>query len=391
MVNTAEFIRIHRGDDIRQLALQGKKFPDVDMPFALDQIAGWQIARTKLPSWVAEDDIIYPPHISMEQCSSEQTAHYKAEIAERIVKHGSFADLTGGFGVDFSFMAKSFDQATYVERQDHLCEIARHNFAHLHLDNATVINSDGIEYLQDMQPVDLLYLDPARRSESGQRTYALEDCTPNVLELRDLLLKKATKVMIKLSPMLDWHKVADDVQTVEEVHIVSVKNECKELLVVLSQEKTSTRIICVNDDNTTEFTLNEVSEEHYAGNFSDYRYVWEPNASIMKAGCFGTLCQRFGVAKAAPHSNLFLSDETVPFPGRGFEIITISSMNKREIKSTLSGISQANIAVRNFPLSAVELRKRLKLKDGGVHYIFGTTDQQGSHVLLICKKMENVK
>lgn len=242
---TRAFAEAHRNEDVRDLALKTKRTADLDLPAALDQIAGWQIARNKLPQWAACADIVYPAHISMEQCSSQFTAQYKAEIARRLLRSlpqsagqtandATMTDLTGGFGVDFSYLAREFGHATYVERQSHLCELAAHNMAALGLTQAQVVCGDGVEYLRAMEPAQLIYIDPARRDEHGARTYAIEDCTPDVLALRDLLLAKARYVMIKLSPMLDWRKAVDDFAgTVAEVHIVSTGNECKELLLVL--------------------------------------------------------------------------------------------------------------------------------------------------------------
>ena len=384
---TAEFIRAHADDDIRQLALKGTKNPDIDLPFALDQIAGRQTARRKLPSWAATDGIIYPPHLSMEQCSSEQTANYKAQLA------GSghrMADLTGGFGVDFSFMAQGFQEAVYVERQEHLCDIARHNFDILEL-KAEVVCCDSVEYLRQMPHVDLIYIDPARRDDHGQRTYGISDCTPDVVALRDLLLEKADRVIIKLSPMLDWRKAVQDLgeSYVHEVHIVSVQNECKELLLVLEErEEREFSVHCVNDDSVfiahplcPQTTLSPLTTSLSS------QHLYEPNASIMKAGCFNDVANAFGVSALAPNSHLFVSDSlVVEFPGRAFHIDAITTLNKRELRTTLAGVTQANITVRNFPLTVAQLRSRLKLNEGGSTYIFATTLADKSHVLLICRK-----
>lgn len=375
---------------MRELALQGAGRHDVDMPFVLNQIAGWQTARTKLPSWAECEDIVYPPHLSMEQCSSEQTALYKLSL---VGEGQSMVDLTGGFGVDFSFLARKFRSATYVERMSHLCDIARHNFEVLGLRQADIVCGDGVDYLRTMTPVDFIYLDPARRDANGSRTYALADCTPNVLELRDLLLKKAPTVMIKLSSMLDWHKVVIDLGCVSEVHVVSAKNECKEMLVVLRRDDSKPlRCFAVNDDETVDFCAsdNVSSLVRLIADVSEIRqgsYLFEPNASLMKLGCFGLLCERYGVMKIGAHSNLFIADESVDFPGRKFQISAVSSMNKKELRRNMTGIESANIAVRNFPLSPQDLRRQLKLKDGGDTYIFATTQGERNHVVIVAKKV----
>ena len=259
-MTTAEFIREYRERDIRQLALQANRFPDVDMPYALDQIQGWQIARRKLPKWAACDGVIFPPHLSMEQCSSEPTAQYKlnlamewttlnSELSTQNCRRQQFktqnskfktstrmTDLIGGFGVDFSFTSCAFAAATYVERNEQLCHIVEHNLPLLGLNNATVVCADAVEYLSTVEPQTMLFLDPARRDEHGAKTVMLADCTPDVVQLLPKLLEKSRFTMLKLSPMLDWHKAVDDLHgTVREVHIVSVGGECKELLLVLSK------------------------------------------------------------------------------------------------------------------------------------------------------------
>lgn len=316
--------------------------------------------------------------------------------SDTLVAKRAMVDLTGGFGVDFSYLARGFNQATYVERQRHLCDLAEHNMAALGLDQARIVCGDGVEYLRQMDPVDFIYLDPARRDEHGARTYAIEDCMPNVLELRDLLLAKSQCTLVKLSPMLDWRKaVADFDGAVREVHIVATGNECKELLLVLGQqvheELSAPRVFCVNDNQRIDYDSAAYTQGLRIGGKplpEVKNYLYEPNASIMKAGCFDLVEERFGVTQVGPSSHLFASATPVAdFPGRGFAIEAIGGMNKKDIKRLLNGTKQANIAVRNFPLTAPQLRKKLKLADGGPVYLFGTTMQGGGHVLLRTSKI----
>jgi len=380
---TSNYIQEHAGDDVRQLALQGSKDPEVDMTFALEQIAGRQKAKTKIPSWAAIDGIIYPSHLSMEQCSSEQTAKYKASIAG---EGALLVDLTGGFGVDLVFMAKIFERAIYVERQEQLCAISSENYKRLSLHHIEVVCGDGIDYLHQLDHADLIFLDPARRDEYGGRTYGIADCTPNVLEILDELLEKADSVMLKLSPMLDWRKAVEDLGgKVCEVHIVSVDNECKELLLILEADERPLKVFCVNNDNVFSFDRDYKSPTHLSP--TNLFFLFEPNASIMKAGCFDILAEKFGARQLDKNSHLFVSDRDIPdFPGRRFTIERTTSMNKRELKEALSGIDRANITVRNFPMSVAELRKKLKLKDGGDLYVFAATVAGQGHQLFICRK-----
>ena len=516
---TLDFIRQHQDDDVRQLAFLGSKYPEVDMPFALDQIRGRKMARVKLPRWASIDGIIYPPHISMEQCSSEQTALYKAELAARLLglspsssengeekekesenasnlhlseicefagkgavdsefakneatcekqqilteleenvneikeetyggdfsEETGFVDLTGGFGVDFSYIASRLGvKSMYVERQAHLCEAAKENFGRLGLKNAIVKNGDGIEVLHSFASkkeaaasdslgitedqsqsllktnlgLKLIFIDPARRDDAGNKVVSLKDCTPDVTLLQEEMLSKADYVIIKLSPMLDWHRAVSELNCVKEVHIISVNNECKELLLVLSarnkggnvgsnsfpvQDNGSVllsvedfghpgnlRIYSINDSQSfvcDEMEMEESSVKIAPSTFEEMQYLYEPNASLMKAGCFGVLSERYDARMLSKNSHLFVSRDLIAaFPGRSFRIIAISSFNKKELKRHLSGITKANIATRNFPLPVAELRKRLKLKDGGETYIFATTLSDESHVLVITEK-----
>lgn len=489
---TLDFIRQHQDDDVRQLAFLGSKYPEVDMPFALDQIRGRKMARVKLPRWASIDGIIYPPHISMEQCSSEQTALYKAELAARLLglspsssengeekekesenasnlhlseicefagkgavdsefakneatckkqqilteskesvneikeephegdfsEETGFVDLTGGFGVDFSYIASRLGvKSMYVERQTHLCEAAKENFGRLGLKNAIVKNGDGIEVLHSFASkkeaaasdslgitedqsqsllktnlgLKLIFIDPARRDDAGNKVVSLKDCTPDVTLLQEEMLSKADYVIIKLSPMLDWHRAVSELNCVQEVHIISVNNECKELLLVLSARNMGNlRIYCVNDAQSfvcEESDMESSSVKIAPFTLEEMQYLYEPNASLMKAGCFSVLSERYGARMLSKNSHLFVSREPIAvFPGRSFRIIAISSFNKKELKRHLSGITKANIAIRNFPLSVAELRKRLKLKDGGETYIFATTLSDESHVLVITEK-----
>ena len=468
-MTTAEFIQEYREKDTRQLALQSARFPDVDMPYALDQIKGWQTARRKLPTWAACDGIVYPPHLSMEQCSSEPTAQYKLNLAMEWASRvesselrvesselrvdnsseqpatlnsqlstlnchaSSMTDLTGGFGVDFSFTSCAFASATYVERNEQLCRMVEHNLPLLGIDNAKVVCADAVDYLSTLDMQTMIFLDPARRDQHGAKTVMLADCTPDVVQLLPQLLKKSRFTMLKLSPMLDWHKAVEDLQgTVREVHIVSVGGECKELLLVLSKEiESELKVFCADleagggsgeaglSGGSSSPSCSSLSSEPsfprtpsspsahsnaslfvYAPGSSSLapnsklktqnsKFLHEPNASIMKAGCFDELAAAYGVSPVSRNSHLFLSAEPVDgFPGRSFSIERVTTLNKRELRQALAGIEKANIATRNFPLSVAELRKRLKLKDGGDVYIFATTTAEGEHVLLISRKYQ---
>ena len=390
---TIRFIEENAKADVRSLALQAKKYPEVDMAVAVVQIAGRQIAEAKVPSWHRVEGLLYPKHLSMEQCSSEATALYKAGLVEG----ETFADLTGGFGIDCSFLSRKFKKADYVERQAELCELAGHNFPLLGL-NIGVHHEDGVEYLKRMQPVDCLYLDPARRDGHGGKTVAISDCEPDVSALEELLVEKAKTVMVKLSPMLDLSLALKNLKYVQEVHIVSVNNECKELLLLLQKGAVSSemKIHC-------EHIVNFCEHQHYAFTLSQEHasecplaeavgaYLYEPNASILKAGAYRSLTQAYSVKKLHVSSHLYTSTDFIAdFPGRRFKVEAVSGFGKKELKEFMQGMEKANLTIRNFPSSVAELRKRLKLKEGGEDYLFATTLADESKVLVKCRKVSSL-
>ncbi len=438
-MTTSEFVKQFRQADPRKLALQASRYPDVDMPYALNQIQGWQTALRKLPSWAACDGVVYPPHLNMEQCSSEATARYKQQVARRWAERipnasrTSMTDLTGGFGVDFSFTSRCFDCATYVERNASLCEVVGANLPRLGIRNAQVECAEAEAVLEQMEPQTMIFLDPARRDEHGAKTVLIADCTPDVCQLLPCLMQKSQFVMLKLSPMLDWHKAIVDLDgKVREVHIVSADGECKELLLVLAPDGTpEVQVFCVDilskpdsqgvyprsefvysiatnvqeevmennsksENSTSAQPTNSTFNIQHSTlppatnstfNIQHSTFLYEPNASVMKAGCFDEIARAYGVSAISRNSHLFLSDREIDgFPGRSFAIDAVTTMNKRQLRQTLSGMKQANIAVRNFPLSVAELRKRLKLNDGGDTYIFATTTSEGDHILMLTHK-----
>lgn len=395
---TQLFIREHSSDDVRALALQAKKYPDIDMPTAITQIAGRQVAAEKIPSWREMEEIWYPKHLSLEQCSSETTARYKA----RLFQGDSLTDLTGGFGIDCSFLAAGFKSATYVERQEELCEIAEHNFPILNLNHIDVRNEDGVAYLQTMSPVDCIFLDPARRNEHGGKTVAISDCEPDVAGLEELLLSKAKRIMVKLSPMLDLSLALKELKHTQEVHILSVNNECKELLLLLGQEAPTEQappeeipIRCANlftkgAQQEQHFAFTREQEQHSQCTYTDSLgdYLYEPNASLLKAGAFRSVAAAYSVRKLHPNSHLYTSDTFIEnFPGRIFRIVNQCSFNRKEAKESLADLKKANVTVRNFPATVAELRKRLHLTEGGDTYLFASTLNDGRKVIIRCEKV----
>ena len=384
---TQKFIQEHREDDVRKLALQAGKFKGVDIRQAVTQIEGWQLAKNKLPEWAASEGIIFPPRISMEQCSSQATALYKAAL----ISGESIADLTGGFGIDCSYLARNFKKAFYVERNPLLCDIARNNFPLLALKHIEIVNGECEDIISTLPSLDWIFIDPARRDGDGRKVVALSDCTPSVAELEEILLQKSKKVMIKCSPMLDIAAARRELKNISEIHVVALNNECKELLFILSSEKAEPRTHCVNITSKGEETFSFTEQEEQTASIvlTDKvgEYLYEPHAAIQKAGCHRTLAQVTQTKKLHPNSHLYTADKETPdFPGRKFRVVKVLGFTKNDIKE-LSALGKANITIRNFPESVQQLRKRLKLAEGGEKYIFATTLANESKVLAVCERI----
>ena len=388
---TRDFIEKHLKDDVRQLALQ--KFPDdVDKMLVLNQIEARQLLSKKVPSWASNPDLLFPKHLSIEQCSSELTAKYKASIIEG---GDTFVDLTGGLGIDSYFLSEKFKTSYYVENQKELCDLAEHNFGVLGR-KITVVNSDAESFLSKNQNFDLIFIDPARRDIYNRKMVSLHDCSPDVVDLQNVLLKNAKNVLIKASPMLDISLITNELQNISEIHIVSVKNECKEILIKIEPGfEGEIKYFCVNfvgnDLKTSQFfEFSEISECSEYSSFAPTikRYLYEPNASLMKSGAFKLISQRFGIEKLHVNSHLYTSDHLVSdFPGRIFEVVGFAPFNKKIKKELLNDITEASVATRNFPLSANELRKSLNLKESDKNFIFGTTLIGEKKVVILCKKI----
>lgn len=401
MINE-EFIKQHRNESPLSLAL--KKAPEgVDLQWCLRQIEGYNIAKKKLPEWAKTDNIWFPHRLSMEQCSSEATAKYKQAIAERLGTK-VLIDLTGGFGIDFSYMAKNMETACYVEQQEELCNIASHNFPLMELQNTQISNTTCEEFWEQytadvaraetQRDKSLIYLDPARRNGRGEKVFSINDCTPDVTYLQDSLLEHSAHVMLKLSPMLDIVQARRMLKDIAEIHVVSVKGECKELVFVLSKGADEQRYYCVNLETSEEtFTSSLSATMEHADiasptEIAEGTIIFEPNASIMKAGVQNAFAKQYNLKKLHPMSNLFLGNNPVEnIPARQFVIERISDFQKANIKSFMQSIRQANLTIRNFPSTVDDLKKRLKIKDGGSIYLFATTLSDESHVLIRCKKI----
>ena len=382
---TRQFIRENLNADVPTLAL--KKAPvGTDFSLALRQIEARQLLRKKVPSWSENEDLLFPPHLSIEQCSSEASAKYKASL----LQGQSFVDLTGGLGIDTYFISRQFQQADYVERQTELCELARYNFDVLNAD-IKVWNKTAEDYLKHCEPKDCIFLDPARRDAYGRKTVSISDCTPDVIDLQEKLLQKAEKVMIKLSPMLDISQALGELHHVKEVHVVAVFNECKELDFIMERDyQGEPQFVCVNLlTSQAKLCFTREEERSCPSRIADtvLNYLYEPNPAVMKAGCYKLLTERFDVLKLHKNSNLYTSEQFNPnFPGRIFKVEDWTPYSKKIKQTLLSDVAQASIAVRNFPLSVAELRKILRIGDGDAIYLFATTLKGEKKIIIRTKK-----
>ena len=392
---TLQYISAHADSDVSHLALHSSKDPQVDMAVALQQIAGRQKAKEKLPEWYATEGILYPKKVSLEQCSSSQTADYKASLVEG----ASFADFSGGFGVDTAAFSKKFGKGWYVEPQEELCELFQHNCKVLDINNVDIINGSMEDNLASIEHMDMIYLDPSRRDTHGRRVVSLTDCTPNLLEWKSALLKRCNILMVKMSPMIDIFQTLRDLPETYAVHVVAVEGECKEVLFLLSRRDapwhvstTSPTILAVDINKTATSCVETTLETEHPTPpqiaIELGTYLYEPNAAVMKASIFNALSQKFQISKLAKNTNLFTSNELhEDFPGRVFSIEAVHEFHPRKTAKELSHLESASIAVRNFPLTAEELRKTLKIKDGNTCYLFGCTLWDGRKVVVVGDKL----
>lgn len=389
-IPTIEFIKKQIQTDPNALLLAAKKYPDMDIPFVVDQITCRKQIKDKLPAWYANYDLYFPAKITTEQCSSEQTASYKQRLAS-----GNIAcDMTGGLGIDTYYISRNFEKFFYLERYEAYCNAARHNFNVLGASNIDVLNGDSIQLLNDLPSLDLIYVDPARRSDCNKRLYDLSECEPNVVDLAPILLSKAKKLIVKVSPMADIHRCIELIPQVKRIHVLSVRNECKELLLEVdsTEESKDVEIVCVNFPVTGEqsFSFFFNAEKSAPLNVVNtvHKYLYEPNASILKAGAFKSVATQFGIKKLHQHSHLYTSSELITdFPGRIFEVIEVDGFSKKWLQTASKQIGQANLTTRNFPMTVAEIRKRSKLQEGGSLYLFATTLSDDQKVIVSCEKL----
>ncbi len=386
---TKQFITEHGKDDVFALKLKYKNDSQVDIDLAIRQIIGKQKVKSKIPLFYNTEDVLYPVQLSLEQSSSELTAKYKSSLC----KGNTLVDLTGGFGVDCCFMSGHFKQVTYVERQSELCELAKYNFKALEKSHIQVIHAETEEYLQEMEAVDWIFIDPARRSSSGKKVVLLSDCEPDVSVLSTVLLEKSNRIMIKLSPMMDITAALRELPTTSEIHIISVENECKEVLLILEQSvQDNKKIKTINFGKNNENQVFEYSIDDELSAIASFtstidKYVYEPNAAVMKSGAFKLVGDRFYLCKLHKNTHLYTSNKLLPdFPGRIFEALHLWGNSKAELKELVQHLPKANITTRNYPISVDELRKKLKIKDGGDTYLFACTLADEQKIIIECKK-----
>lgn len=384
-IEIQEFINSNLNSDISSLLLKGIHFEGIDSKTIIEQIEAKKRCEKKLPTWFNTENIYYPNKLNIEQTSSEITAKYKANL----ISGKSLIDLTGGFGVDTYHFSKKAESVTHCEVNTELSEIVKHNYQVLKAKNINCLNENGIDALKRIdKPFDWIYIDPSRRDNSKNKVFLLSDCAPNIKTFKDLFLKYAKNVMVKTSPLLDITATKQDLKHVKELHVVAVNNDVKELLWILEQNYEDDFLIkSVNitksKNETFEFFYNE--ELSSSADYSEpLTYLYEPNSAILKAGAFNILSRKLNSFKLHKHSHLYTTEKPIDFPGRQFVIEKVIPFNKKEFAK--KRITKANVTTRNFPLSVNEIRKKLKIKDGGNIYLFFTTDINNSKIILLCSK-----
>ncbi|GAA0723335.1 hypothetical protein GCM10009430_26660 [Aquimarina litoralis] len=370
--------------DITKLILSRSSFEGISSKELAQQINGRNKAKTKLPLWYQTRDIYYPPTINLEQTSSEVTAKYKSELVS-----GDFLiDITGGLGIDDYYFSKKVSRVIHCELNAELSEIANHNFQVLGATNIQTETGDGLVTLENLTKVDWIYIDPSRRHDSKGKVFFLEDCLPDVPTHLDFLLSKSDHILIKTSPLLDINAGIKSLRFVKEIHVVAVQNEVKELLWVIEKDHTNDiaiKTINLTKDGRQEFSFLYEEEKTSIPTISaPKKYLYEPNAAIMKSGGFLSISKSFKIEKLHNHSHLYTSDTWIEFPGRSFEILQIIPYQKKNIKK--ANITKANITTRNFPETVSGIRKKFKIKDGGDTYLFFTTNSDNEKIVIVCNK-----
>lgn len=381
-----EFINENLNSDTSKLLLKGIPFKDIDSKLIIEQIEAKKRCTKKLPTWFNTKNIYYPNKLNIEQTSSENTAKYKASL----VSGKKLIDLTGGFGVDTHYFSKQIEKVTHCEINTALSQIVQHNFKALYSSNINCLNGNGIEELiKNDNTFDWIYIDPSRRDNLKKKVFLLSDCTPDIKKHQELLLKRSNNVMIKTSPLLDLTATLQDLKNVREIHIVANNNEVKELLWILEKNyKGIVNVKTVNLNNkNSQFFEYIFKEEHQAtANYSlPLTYLYEPNAAILKSGGFNSVSDKLNIYKLHQHSHLYTSNNLLEFPGRRFKIERVLPFNKKTIAK--ENISKANITTRNFPVSVTEIRKKHKITDGGMIYLFFTTDINNNKTVIVCSKV----
>ena len=379
-----EFINKNLNSKASDLILKSTLYPEWDMKAIAQQLVGKQIAKKKLPTWFDNNEVLYPVRLSMEQCSSEETAKYKTTI----INSGHGIDLTGGFGVDTFFLSKKSESLIYCERNEDLALLVTNNLKAFNQHNCKVYVGDGVEYLRNIKKIDWIFIDPSRRKEC-QRVFRLDDCEPNVIDLIELFFDKAEHVLIKTAPLLDIRQTLSDLIAVKEVHVIAVNNDCKEVIYLLEKDFTGEpQIFCVNlkKEHKEEFRFTLSGEREALSLYSEpLEYIYEANVAIMKAGAFKSIASKHELYKLHKHSHLYTSQKLInDFPGRRFKIKEIVNPDK---KSLTKLPKKANLSCRNYPHKVDVLKKKLKLSDGGNDYIFATTLIGEQFKLLVCEKI----
>jgi 16S rRNA G966 N2-methylase RsmD len=383
------FIINNLNSDLHRLLLTAQRYPDIDMPYAVSQIEALRKVKDKIPSWF-NPALQFPPSLSLEQSSSEAAATYKSALFSGQI----MADLTGGMGIDSFFWSKSFDTVHYVEQSEQLCRVAQHNFEVLSANGITVHHSDAAAFLaQNTSRFDLVYLDPARRDQQKNKVFLLSDCTPNIVELMDEIFKHTDQILLKTAPMLDIALAVKDLKKVSKIWVCALNNECKEVLYLIDNKSViSENEIEIQTVNLLTGMVNfqftkaeELNAPMHLG--VPQNYLYEPDTALLKAGAFKVFASRYGLNKLHTHTHLYTSDQLMPeMPARSFKIIDVVKYSADAVKSVIKD-SKANIAVRNFPDTVQEMRKKLKLADGGHYYLFGATILEDKKVILVCEKV----
>ena len=381
------FLKQHENADVSELLLKHREILGYPSSFIADQLLARRKVKTKIPALYKNDDIVYPPSVNLEQSSSEETAKFKQKLVSGLIDtRDKGCDLTSGFGIDALFMSASFKSYEVIEPNAALIQLSQRNHVLMEIKNISYRNTSAESFIEQTDKIDFVYIDPSRRTKTNRKVFSLTECEPNVVALQNRIFQKSRYLLIKTSPLLDLQIALTELEHVKTVTVLSTSNECKELLFFCDSDfggEVSIHAVNLAGDNEEHFSFTRTEEKSAEPEYAEAEnYLYEPNASILKAGAFKSFALKMNMAKLHKSTHLYTTREfRRGFPGRVFKVIA-HVKPERKVLEKFFPEGKANITTRNYPLTPDELRKKTQLKDGGEKFLIGFTDTKNKSLVV---------